>query len=80
MILRRMGSLYEHGRNHSLVKLKVSILLLSCISVPHPPISFELIFIQSTQSDKEAIVVGVDHSAVNLKLYVHSPPLCSLHY
>eukprot|EP00026_Physarum_polycephalum_P002504 Phypoly_transcript_02511.p1 GENE.Phypoly_transcript_02511~~Phypoly_transcript_02511.p1 ORF type:complete len:789 (+),score=87.01 Phypoly_transcript_02511:70-2436(+) len=44
VILRKMRSLYEHGRNHSLVKLK------------------------TTQSDKEAFVVGVDHEAVHLKL------------
>ena len=73
---RRAGSLYEHGRNQSLIKLKVCItpppLLLSSTlpsshppSLPPPPLPLHSPIIdydwQTSYGDTEALVIAADH-------------------
>ena len=74
VILRKVRSLYECGRNSSLFKLKVflsSSLLLYLLFLFIVSFSMVLIISQTAHGDREGIVVSIDDSkTVRLKLYV----------
>ena len=69
VILRKVGSHYEHGRSTALIKIKVYRLHILFLFLSF----LANCSAQSSVGDKEAIVVGVAHKSVELKLYVKLP-------
>ena len=80
VIMRKPGSPYEHGRNESLVKLKVYLYYLFIIKsknnnklIRAHRYSYIIVIIQMAREDREGLVVRVGRRFYTVQLYVFPP-------